>query len=142
VLGMGGFTSTAPILAGRMRGLPTFIHESNAIPGRANKLPARFATRVLLGVSACAKHFPNRECVVAGTPVRQNLGAPLDRRTALANFRLDPDRKTLLVMGGSQGASGLNQILFKCAPLLGREQFQIIHLTGDRDDRLAAANYQ
>ena len=142
VLGMGGFTSTAPILAGRLRGLPTFIHESNAIPGRANKLTARFATRILLGFSTCEKHFPNRDCVVTGTPVRQNLGAPLDRLAALANFRLDPDRKTLLVMGGSQGASGLNQILFKCAPLLGREPLQIIHLTGDRDDRLAAANYQ
>lgn len=142
VLGMGGFTSTAPILAGRLRKIPTFIHESNAIPGRANKLTARFSTRVLLGFSACTKHFPGRDCVVTGTPVRQNLGAPLDRVTALKKLHLDPDRKTLLVMGGSQGASGLNQILFKCAPLLGREEFQIIHLTGERDDRLAAANYQ
>lgn len=142
VLGMGGFTSTAPILAGRLRKLPTFIHESNAIPGRANKWTARFATRVLLGFSDCAKHFPGRDCVVTGTPVRQNLGAPLDPAVARKKLRLDPERKTLLVMGGSQGASGLNQVLFKCAPLLAREGFQIIHLTGGRDDRLAAANYQ
>ena len=45
-------------------------------------------------------------------------------------------------MGGSQGASGLNQVLFKCAPLLKDQPMQIIHLTGERDDRLAAANYQ
>ena len=142
VLGMGGFTSTAPILAGRLRRLPTFIHESNAIPGRANKFTARFATKVLLGFSECEALFPGRNCVVTGTPVRRDLGAPMDRKAALATFRLDPERKTLLVMGGSQGASGINQILFKCAPLLGRESLQIIHLTGDRDDRLAAANYQ
>jgi UDP-N-acetylglucosamine--N-acetylmuramyl-(pentapeptide) pyrophosphoryl-undecaprenol N-acetylglucosamine transferase len=142
VLGMGGFASTAPILAGRRQKLPTFIHESNAIPGRANKLTARFATRLLLGFSACAPFFPNRECVVTGTPVRRNLGSPLDRRAALAAFHLEENRRTLLVMGGSQGASGINQVLFKCAPMLKEKSLQIIHLTGDRDDRLAAANYQ
>ncbi len=142
VLGMGGFTSTAPILAGRQLKLPTFIHESNAIPGRANKLTARFSTKVLLGFAACAQHFSGRDCVVTGTPVRRNLGSPLDRTAALESFRLEPGRRTLLVMGGSQGASGINQVLFKCAPLLRSQNVQIIHLTGERDDRLAAANYQ
>ena len=142
VLGMGGFTSTAPILAGRQQKLPTVIHESNAIPGRANKLTAHFATRVLLGFSACAPHFPNKECVVTGTPVRRNLGSSLDRRAALAAFHLEEHRRTLLIMGGSQGASGVNQVLFKCVPLLKDQPLQIIHLTGEHDDRLAAANYQ
>lgn len=142
VLGMGGFTSTAPLLAGKQLKLPTFIHESNAIPGRANKFTARFASKVLLGFQACAEYFPNRDCVVTGTPVRRNLGSPMERSDALSAFRLESNRPTLLVMGGSQGASGLNQALFKCAPLLREENFQIIHLTGERDDRLAAANYQ
>lgn len=142
VLGMGGFTATAPILAGRQLKLPTFIHESNAIPGRANKFTARFASRVLLGFEACASHFPGRDCVVTGTPVRRNLGSPLERSKALAAFGLAADRPTLLVMGGSQGATGINQTLFKCAPLLKTQSLQIIHLTGDKDDRLAAANYQ
>ncbi|HEY5769785.1 MAG TPA: glycosyltransferase, partial [Terrimicrobium sp.] len=119
-----------------------FIHESNAIPGRANKLTARFATRVLLGFQACAPFFSTRECVVTGTPVRRNLGSPLDRKAALAAFHLADDRRTLLVMGGSQGAAGINQALFKCAPMLKDSPLQIIHLTGERDDRLAAANYQ
>lgn len=142
VLGMGGFTSTAPLLAGRLQKLPTFVHESNAIPGRANKLAARFVSKVLLGFGACAEHFPGRSCAITGTPVRRDLGAQRDRTEALATFRLDPNRRTLLVMGGSQGASGINQVLFKAAPLLRGEALQIIHLTGERDDRLAAANYQ
>jgi UDP-N-acetylglucosamine--N-acetylmuramyl-(pentapeptide) pyrophosphoryl-undecaprenol N-acetylglucosamine transferase len=74
--------------------------------------------------------------------VRRNLGSHLKRSTALAGFRLEPDRRTLLVMGGSQGAAGINQALFKCAPMLKDKPLQIIHLTGERDDRLAAANYQ
>ncbi len=142
VLGMGGFTSTAPLLAGWRQKLPTFIHESNVIPGRANKLAAKFVTKVLLGFSACEPNFPGRDTVVTGTPVRRNLGTPLPKAEALAAFKLEPGRPTLFVMGGSQGASGINQILFKCAPLLRGKGVQIIHLTGERDDQLAAANYQ
>ena len=142
VLGMGGFTSTAPILAARLAGLPCFIHESNAVPGRANKLAAKFATRVLLGFEDCRPFFSGSSCVVTGTPVRKNLGRPLPREEALKHFNLDPSRTTLLVTGGSQGASGINQLLFKSAPLLKAGNLQIIHLTGKNDDRLAAANYQ
>jgi len=142
VLGMGGFTSTAPVLAARMRGLPAFVHESNAIPGRANRLAAKFATKVLLGFEETEARLSGSRCVLTGTPVRKNLGQPLDRAMARKAFHLDPEKKTLLVMGGSQGAAGINQLLFKTAPLLRGSGIQIIHLTGDRDDRLAAANYQ
>ncbi len=142
VLGMGGFTSTAPVLAARIHGLPAFIHESNAIPGRANRLAAKFVSKVLLGFEDAEERFPGASCVVTGTPVRKNLGKPIDRGEACRAFRLDPEKKTLLVMGGSQGAAGINQLLFKAATLLAGSGVQIIHLTGDRDDRLAAANYQ
>lgn len=142
VLGMGGFTSTAPVLAARLQGLPALIHESNAIPGRANRLASKFATNVLLGFEEAEARFPGAACVMTGTPVRKNLGQPMDQAAARRAFHLDPDRKTLLVMGGSQGAAGINQLLFKTAPLLAKTGLQIIHLTGDRDDRLAAANYQ
>jgi len=142
VLGMGGFTSTAPVLAARMRGLPAFVHESNAIPGRANRLASKFATKVLLGFEDCEARLPGVSCAVTGTPVRKNLGEAMDQAIARKAFHLAPDRKTLLVTGGSQGAAGINQLLFKAAPLLAGQNIQIIHLTGDRDDRLAAANYQ
>ncbi|MEI6033712.1 MAG: undecaprenyldiphospho-muramoylpentapeptide beta-N-acetylglucosaminyltransferase [Verrucomicrobiae bacterium] len=142
LLGMGGFTSTAPVLAGRIQGIPAFIHESNAIPGRANLLAAKFASKVLMGFGEAEARFRGAPCVVTGTPVRKNLGTPIDRREASQAFRLDPEKKTLLVMGGSQGAAGINQLLFKAATLLAGSGIQIIHLTGDRDDRLAAANYQ
>lgn len=141
VLGMGGFTSTAPIVAGAMRKLPTLIHESNVIPGRANRFNARFARQLLLGFEECRTAFPDKAVTVTGTPIRESLGKPIPREEALATFKLDPARKTLLVMGGSQGASGVNQLLFKAAPILAGSPIQIIHLTGDRDDRLAAANY-
>lgn len=133
VLGMGGFTSTAPILAGRKLGVPTFIHESNAIPGKSNRLNGRLATRVLVGFEECAQHFPAGKCDVTGTPIRQSLAQRLDRREALARFSFTPDRRTLLVMGGSQGARGINQALAAALPQLREYPLQVIHLTG-RDD--------
>ena len=142
VLGMGGFTSAAPILAARLQGIPSFIHESNAIAGRANKLTARCTNKVLLGFTACSASFLKAESYVTGTPVRRNLGEPLPREEALAAFKLSPNRQTLLVMGGSQGAGKVNQLLFRCAALLKDLPLQIIHLTGEYDDNLAAVNYQ
>jgi len=142
VLGMGGFTSAAPLLAARIKKIPCYLHESNAIAGRANRLAARWADRVLLGLEACESSFPESECIVTGTPVRRDLGTPLSRVEASAALGLDPALPTLLVMGGSQGAAGINQLLFRAASFLKELPIQIIHLTGERDDNLAAINYQ
>jgi UDP-N-acetylglucosamine--N-acetylmuramyl-(pentapeptide) pyrophosphoryl-undecaprenol N-acetylglucosamine transferase len=141
VLGMGGFTSTAPVLAGKMRGVPTFIHESNAIPGKANKLTARMVRAVLLGFKECAAFFPNARTEVTGTPIRKEL-RPVDRSAARQKLGLREDLTTLLVMGGSQGASGINQAVIKSLPALHDMPIQVIHLAGTRDERLVADNYQ
>ncbi|MEY2547061.1 MAG: UDP-N-acetylglucosamine--N-acetylmuramyl-(pentapeptide) pyrophosphoryl-undecaprenol [Verrucomicrobiota bacterium] len=141
VLGMGGFTSTAPVMAGRMRGISTFIHESNAIPGKANRFTARMVRAVLLGFKECAQFFPKARTEVTGTPIRTEL-RPLDRHVARERLGLDSGLTTLLVMGGSQGASGINQAMIKAAPALRDLQLQIVHLTGTRDERLVADNYR
>ena len=83
VLGMGGFTSTAPVLAGKMRGIPTFIHESNAIPGKANRLTARMVRAVLLGFKECAPFFPRVRTEVTGTPrFATNCNESIESRAA------------------------------------------------------------
>src|SRR6478672_8621682 len=87
VLGMGGFTSTAPVLAGRLRGIATFIHESNAVPGKANRLTARFVRAVLLGFKECAPFFPRVRTEVTGTPIRSDL-LRIDRGVALQKLGL------------------------------------------------------
>jgi UDP-N-acetylglucosamine--N-acetylmuramyl-(pentapeptide) pyrophosphoryl-undecaprenol N-acetylglucosamine transferase len=141
VLGMGGFTSTAPVLAGRIRGIATFIHESNAVPGKANKLTARMVRAVMLGFKECAPFFPKAHTEVTGTPVRTEL-VRLNRQVARRKLELDEDLPTLLVMGGSQGASGINQALIKSLPFLHGLPLQVIHLSGARDERLVADNYR
>jgi UDP-N-acetylglucosamine--N-acetylmuramyl-(pentapeptide) pyrophosphoryl-undecaprenol N-acetylglucosamine transferase len=141
VLGMGGFTSTAPVMAGKMRGAATFIHESNAIPGKANKFTARMVRAVLLGFKECAAFFPRTRTEVTGTPIRTGL-VHLDRQVAREKLGLRGDLTTLLVMGGSQGASGINQSMIKSLALLRDLPLQIIHLSGTRDERLVADNYR
>lgn len=141
VLGMGGFTSMAPVLAGRLRGSATFIHESNAIPGKANRRAARFVRAVLLGFKECAVFFPKVRTEWTGTPIRSSLRR-VDRAAALVRLGLQPDRPTLLVMGGSQGASGINQAMIKVLPNLRETSLQIIHLAGGRDVQQLQENYQ
>src|SRR5205085_8404627 len=141
VLGMGGFTSTAPILAGRMRGICTFVHESNAVPGKANKIAGRMVRSVLLGFKECAAFFPKGRTEVTGTPIRTELKR-LDRQTARQRLGLENDLTTLLVMGGSQGASGINQAMIKSLPALRDAALQVVHLTGAREEKLVADNYR
>jgi UDP-N-acetylglucosamine--N-acetylmuramyl-(pentapeptide) pyrophosphoryl-undecaprenol N-acetylglucosamine transferase len=141
VLGMGGFTSTAPILAGRMRGVSTFIHEANAVPGKANRYTARLVRAVLLGFKECAPFFPRAHTEITGTPIRVELKR-LDRHVARQTLRLREGLMTLLVMGGSQGASGINQAVIKSLPSLRDMPLQVIHLSGARDERLVADNYR
>ena len=141
VLGMGGFTSTAPILAGRMRGISTLVHESNAIPGKANRLAGKMVRAVLLGFKEAAQFFPKVRTEITGTPIRNELKR-LDRQSARLKLGLQPDVTTMLVMGGSQGASGINQAMVKSLPLLREAALQVIHLSGSRDERLVAENYR
>ena len=143
VLGMGGFTSTAPILMGRRMGLPTFIHESNAIPGKANRLNARLARVVLLGFKDCAKYFPARvRCIVTGTPIRASLRSKLEASHAKQLFGLEPasTKLTVLIMGGSQGAHGLNRAILAALPVW-KDLVQVIHLTGKSDEAVMREAY-
>lgn len=141
VLGMGGFTSTAPILAGRMRGISTLVHESNAIPGKANRLAAKMVRAVLLGFKEAAQFFPKARTEITGTPIRSELKR-VDRQSVRQKFGLQPNAPTMLVMGGSQGASGINQAMVKLLPLLRNVPIQVIHLSGARDERMVADNYR
>ena len=144
VLGMGGFTSTAPLLAGRLAGLPTFVHESNAIPGKANRFNARLSRVVLLGFEECAQCFsPTACCEVTGTPIRSALRSrlPAEEAQTIFGLRESAEKKTLLVMGGSQGARGINQAVIRAAPEW-KSSLQIIHFTGGEDEQIVRATYE
>ena len=131
VLGMGGFTSLPPVLAGKKLGLATFVHDSNALPGKANRLTARWCQKVLLGFTEAKKYFPNSTTEITGTPVRKELEQLPNQAEARAKYGLSPDKKTVLVMGGSQGAKHLNTMVIDAAKAIPDVQF--LHITGAGD---------
>jgi UDP-N-acetylglucosamine--N-acetylmuramyl-(pentapeptide) pyrophosphoryl-undecaprenol N-acetylglucosamine transferase len=129
VVGFGGYVSVPAYLAARRRGVPIVVHEGNALPGVANKLGARLTTHV-------ATSFPGTELPHAqylGLPVRREISA-LDRDAtraeARAFFGLDPDRPTLLVTGGSQGARRINHAVSAAARALADAGVQVLHAAG------------
>jgi UDP-N-acetylglucosamine--N-acetylmuramyl-(pentapeptide) pyrophosphoryl-undecaprenol N-acetylglucosamine transferase len=134
VLAMGGFTSAPPVLMGRLAGAPVFLHESNTIPGRANRWLARFVRQAFVGFPEAAARLRAREVKVTGTPVRFEFN-PADASACRTALGLDPQRPVLLVTGGSQGATGLNQLLIDTLPLLAKSlpELQLFHLTGPDD---------
>jgi UDP-N-acetylglucosamine--N-acetylmuramyl-(pentapeptide) pyrophosphoryl-undecaprenol N-acetylglucosamine transferase len=137
VLGMGGFTSFPVLVAARMAGLPSFVHESNAFPGKANRFSAKFANKVLLGFGSCARHFAGAETVEVGTPVRDGVEVASTPEEARVHFGLEPDRPTVVVIGGSQGGKGINAMVLGAiasyAARAGGVVPQFLHLTGASD---------
>lgn len=132
VLGMGGFTSLPPVYAGHKLGLKTFIHDSNARPGRANVLTSRFCTQVFLGLEAAKAFFPNRETVITGTPVRPEILNLPSLEDAAELFGLEAGRPTIVITGGSQGARRLNELSAQAAAVLPPEM-QVLHIAGAND---------
>ncbi len=133
-LAMGGFMSAPPILAAKLAGARTFLHESNTIPGRANRWLSRVVCRAFVSFPTTAARLHNRCVTVSGMPVRPEFRA---RAAAECRARtgLDPARPVLLVMGGSQGASGINDLVLRSLPLLASRaaEWQWFHLTGPGD---------
>jgi UDP-N-acetylglucosamine--N-acetylmuramyl-(pentapeptide) pyrophosphoryl-undecaprenol N-acetylglucosamine transferase len=142
VLAMGGFTSAPPIFAGKGLGAKTFLHESNLIPGRANRLLARFVDRAFVGFKDAGQWFDTRSKTTTGTPVRPQF-VPRDAAECRTALGLDPNRCVVLVMGGSQGASGLNNMILSTLPVLGERAFkwQWLHLTGAGDFEIVKRAY-
>ncbi len=132
VLAMGGFTSAPPILAARKFGVKTFLHESNTIPGRANRFLSRFVDEAFVGFPETISRLKARRVSITGTPVRPQF-QPRDSSICRTTLGLVPNLPTILVMGGSQGASGLNEMILSALPLLAKKNWQWLHLTGVND---------
>lgn len=142
VLAMGGFTSAPPLIAARRLGAQAFLHESNAIPGRANRWLSWIVDGAFVGFPSAALRLHTRRTTVTGTPVRPEF-EPLDPARCRSALGLDPARPVVLTTGGSQGASGLNRLLLKAAPLASRDapELQWLHLSGAADFESVKAAY-
>lgn len=131
VVGFGGYVALPAYLAARKRHIPIVVHEANAGAGLANRVGARLTPYVFTagpGVKLAHAH-------PVGIPLRpsiSHLDRPARREAARARFGLRPDLTTLLVTGGSQGATALNAVVTAAAPRFAAEGVQVLHVTGPR----------
>ena len=134
VLAMGGFTSAPPVLAARSLGVKTFLHESNIIPGRANRWLARWVDQAFVGFPQTQTRLAARQITCTGTPVRPQF-QPRDAALCRIALGLDASRPVMLVTGGSQGATGINDMILAALPVFARQalQWQWLHLSGAQD---------
>ncbi len=113
-IGTGGFASGAVVKVAAQMGIPTVIQEQNSYPGITNKLLSKKAKAICVAYEGLEKFFPKDKIVFTGKPVRQDLlNVEQNRQDAIKHFDLNPNKKTLLVLGGSLGARRINQLIEK-----------------------------
>lgn len=131
VIGTGGFASGPLLRAASFLGVPTVIQEQNSFPGITNKWLSKKADAICVAYDNLDRFFPASKIVFTGNPVRQDLiNVSGKRDEAVAHFGLDPNKKTLLVLGGSLGSRRINQLIAKELAWLLAQDVQIIWQCG------------
>ena len=114
VIGTGGFASGPLLQAAGSAGIPTVIQEQNSFPGITNKLLSKKANAICVAYDNLERFFPKEKIVLTGNPVRQDLiDIDSKKAEAITFYGLDPNKKTVLVLGGSLGARRVNQLIEK-----------------------------
>ncbi len=132
VVGTGGYVSFPVVFCAGLKNVPTLIQEQNSYPGVTTRLLALIVDRVCLSYLSSIKYFlTKRKLTVIGNPVREGI-ASADRGEALRKFGLDPDKKTIFIFGGSQGAHAINQAVLDSLDSLS-ENWQLLWQTGESD---------
>jgi UDP-N-acetylglucosamine--N-acetylmuramyl-(pentapeptide) pyrophosphoryl-undecaprenol N-acetylglucosamine transferase len=127
----GGYIAAPALIAARSLGLPTILHESNALPGKVTRWLSPWCSTVALGFEAAAQYLPRARTVCVGTPVRSQFR--LGSTGLLADLPIPADVPLLVVVGGSQGAVAVNQLVRQSAPNWLDAGVWLVHLTGEND---------
>ncbi|GAB6181889.1 undecaprenyldiphospho-muramoylpentapeptide beta-N-acetylglucosaminyltransferase [Desulfotomaculum defluvii] len=131
VIGTGGYVCGPVVMAAARKGIPTLIHEQNALPGITNRILARFVDQVTVTFEDSLQYFGTKpKITLTGLPVRPEI-LQAERQGALNTFGFKNDRLTILVFGGSRGARKINQAMVETIKKYGQDhRIQILHATG------------
>ena len=144
VIGFGGAIAGPVLLLSSLSRITTIIHEQNVIPGRTNRILANFVDRIAISFLESERFFNRRKVVLTGNPVRRSVLGQ-DKIASRKELGLDDDKFTILIIGGSQGSSRLNEIVWRTFSEIDRQgkiDFQLIHITGERDYYNMRQRYQ
>lgn len=129
VFAKGGSASVPVVLAAWVYRIPIVIHDSDAVAGRANRFLARFATRIAIAYPSAHAYFPEEKTALTGNPVREEILAGNAER-ASTNLGFSLDKPVLMILGGSQGATVLNEAILRILPELLKAGIQVVHQSG------------
>ncbi|ANW94838.1 UDP-N-acetylglucosamine--N-acetylmuramyl-(pentapeptide) pyrophosphoryl-undecaprenol N-acetylglucosamine transferase [Wenyingzhuangia fucanilytica] len=131
VVGTGGFASGPVLQVASKKGIPCLIQEQNSYAGVTNKILSKKVAKICVAYEGMQRYFPSDKIVFTGNPVRQDLlEVSTKRAEAQAFFKLDTNKKTLLVLGGSLGARAINQMIENNMKALQAQNIQVIWQTG------------
>jgi UDP-N-acetylglucosamine--N-acetylmuramyl-(pentapeptide) pyrophosphoryl-undecaprenol N-acetylglucosamine transferase len=130
IFSKGGYGSFPVVIAGKLLGIPIFLHESDSVPGLANRILAKLAVEIFISFSE-TPYFPKNKLILVGNPIREEI-LNGDKREAQKIFRLSGEKPVLLILGGSQGAQFINERILEILPLL-LEEFEVIHQCGTKN---------
>ena len=131
VIGVGGYASGPLVKVAAQMGIPSVLQEQNSYPGITNKWLAGQADKICVAYPGMQKYFPHDKLVMTGNPMRSLLGNPLSREQAALMFGLDPEKKTILAVGGSLGARTINETIRQSYDLIAdRNDIQVLWQIG------------
>ena len=129
-VGVGGYASGAALKEAQQMGIPVVLQEQNSFAGVTNKMLAKGAEKICVAYTGMERFFPAEKIILTGNPVRQNLLAEINKQEAYEFFGLNPNKPTLMVMGGSLGARTINQAMIAGLERLKASGIQVIWQTG------------
>lgn len=130
-IGTGGYASGPMLRVASKAGIPTVIHEANSYPGITSKILSKRVDRICVAYEGMERFFPKEKIAITGNPVRQDIvNLEGKRPRGMEMFDLDPSKKTLLVVGGSQGAKAINESIAAGIERLAEKNIQLLWQTG------------
>ncbi|HSU49936.1 MAG TPA: undecaprenyldiphospho-muramoylpentapeptide beta-N-acetylglucosaminyltransferase [Segetibacter sp.] len=131
VVGVGGYSSFPVLRQAQLKGIKTFIHESNSFAGKTNILLGKQATKIFVASDGMERFFPTAKIIVTGNPVRKSIvESTVTRSQARRFFNLDENKTTVLAVGGSLGAKSINEALANRLDAFKTHDLQLIWQTG------------
>ena len=130
-VGVGGYASGPTLKVAGSMGIPTLLQEQNSYAGVTNKLLAQKAHKICVAYEGMERFFSKDKIILTGNPVRQGLrNATISKEEAVRSFGLDPEKKTVLILGGSLGARTINQCIMENLDRIKESDIQFIWQTG------------
>ncbi|MFC1663773.1 glycosyltransferase [Patescibacteria group bacterium] len=130
IFSKGGYGSVAPVLSGWILQVPIFSHESDITPGLANKFLSRFSLKIFVSFSK-TEYFSPQKMILAGNPIRREI-LEGEKEEAKKLFKLTGEKPVILILGGSQGAQRINDMLLQILPDILTD-FELIHQCGEKN---------